>query len=132
MKVHIVVSSVLSYTTIDSITQPVIGQQDLQQVIRTKEGTDNLLGGILQHTDSLTVGGTPGLGEIPFLKYLFSSQQKETVNNEIVFLLVPHLVRRIDITPLNLRTVDTGTGTNVTLRMDPSTQRRNSQELIKH
>jgi general secretion pathway protein D len=131
MKVHIVVSSVLSYTTIDSITQPVIGQQDLQQVIRTKEGTDNLLGGILQHTDSLTVGGTPGLGEIPILKYLFSSQEKETVNNEIVFLLVPHLVRRIDITPLNLRTVDTGTGTNVTLRMDPTAYGKASQGAVK-
>ena len=83
-----------------------------------KEGTANLLGGILQHSKSLTIGGTPGLGEIPFLKYLFSSQQTETVNDEIVFVLIPHLVRGIDLTPLNLRTIDTGTGTNVSLRMN--------------
>jgi hypothetical protein len=62
---------------------------------------------------------------------IISSQEKETVNNEIVFLLVPHLVRRIDITPLNLRTMDTGTGTNVTLRMDPSMHRELSQGSMK-
>ncbi len=114
----IVVSNITSYSNLGGISQPVIGQQDLQQNIRMKEGTANLLGGILQHSKSLTIGGTPGLGEIPFLKYLFSSQQTETVNDEIVFVLIPHLVRRIDLSPLNLRTIDTGTGTNVSLRMN--------------
>ena len=84
-----------------------------------REGQANLLGGILQHSQSLTVGGTPGLGEIPLLKYLFSSQQTETVNDEIVFVLIPHLVRGIDLSPLNLRTIDTGTGSNVSLREIP-------------
>ena len=118
MKLHIVVSNIVSYSNLGGIEQPVIGQQDLQQNIRMKEGTANLLGGILQHSQSLTVGGTPGLGEIPLLKYLFSSQQTETINNEIVFVLIPHLVRRFDLSPINLKTIDTGTGTNVSLRRD--------------
>ena len=130
MKVHVVVSNVVGYTTIDSISQPDIGQQDLQEDIRAKEGTYNLLGGILEHSKSLTIAGTPGLGEIPILKYLFSSQETETVNDEIVFLLVPHLVRRIDITPLNLRAVDTGTGTNVTLLMNPTSPGQGSPGAI--
>lgn len=120
MKLHIVVSSIASYSNLGGIEQPVIANQDLQQNIRMKEGSANLLGGILQHTKSLTVGGTPGLGELPLIKYLFSSQQTETINNEIVFVLIPHLVRRIDLSPLNLKTIDTGTGTNVSLRMDPT------------
>jgi general secretion pathway protein D len=118
MKLHVVVSNIVSYSNLGGIEQPVIGQQDLQQTIRMKEGTANLLGGILQHSESLTVGGTPGLGEIPLLKYLFSSQQTETINDEIVFVLIPHLVRRFDLSPLNLKTIDTGTGTNVSLRRD--------------
>jgi general secretion pathway protein D len=120
MKLHIVVSNITSFSNLGGIEQPVIGQQDLQQVIRMKEGQANLLGGILQHSESKTVGGTPGLGEIPLLKYMFSSQQTETVNDEIVFVLIPHLVRGIDLSPLNLRTIDTGTGTNVSLRELPS------------
>lgn len=131
MKLHIVVSNVTSYTNLGGITQPIIGQQDLQQNIRMKEGTANLLGGILQHTESLTVGGTPGLGEIPLIKYLFSSQQTETINDEIVFLLIPHLVRNISLSPLNLRTVDTGTGTNVSLRMDPTVPQAVSSSVIQ-
>jgi general secretion pathway protein D len=119
MKLHIVVSNITSYSNLGGISQPVIGQQDLQQVIRMREGQANLLGGILQHSESLTIGGTPGLGEIPLIKYLFSSQQTETVNDEIVFVLIPHLVRGIDLSPLNLRTIDTGTGTNVSLREVP-------------
>jgi general secretion pathway protein D len=121
MKLHIVVSNITSFSNLGGIEQPVIGQQDLQQVIRMQEGQANLLGGILQHSESLTVGGTPGLGEIPLLKYLFSSQQTETVNDEIVFVLIPHLVRGIDLSPLNLRTIDTGTSSNVSLREVPQT-----------
>ena len=130
MKLHIVVSNITSYSNLGGIEQPVIGQQDLQQNIRMKEGQANLLGGILQHSESKTVGGTPGLGEIPLLKYLFSSQQTETVNDEIVFVLIPHLVRGIDLSPLNLRTIDTGTGTNVSLREDPQTRRLFHRQLI--
>ncbi len=118
MKLHIVVSNIANYVNLGGISQPVIANQDLEQDIRMREGTANLLGGILQHSKSLTVGGTPGLGEIPILKYMFSDQKTEMTNNEIVFVLIPHLVRRIDLTPLNLRTIDTGTGTNVSLRME--------------
>ncbi len=131
MKLHIVVSNITSYSNLGGIEQPVIGQQDLQQVIRMREGSANLLGGILQHSESLTVGGTPGLGEIPLLKYLFSSQQTETVNDEIVFVLIPHLVRSINLSPLNLRTIDTGTSANVSLRMDPATAGMSSAAITR-
>ncbi|MEO6966833.1 MAG: cohesin domain-containing protein [Acidobacteriaceae bacterium] len=120
MKLQITVSNITSYSNLGGIEQPVIGNQELQQTVRMQEGTANLLGGILQHTHSKTVGGTPGLGEIPLLKYMFSSQQTETVNDEIVFVLIPHLVRSIDLSPLNLRTIDTGTASNVSVRMDRS------------
>lgn len=117
MKLHIVVSNIQSYSNLGGINQPIIGQQDLQQNIRMKDDSVNLLGGIMQRTHTKTVGGTPGLGEIPLLKYFFSSQQTETKNDEIVFVLIPHLVRQTDLTPLNLRTIDTGTSQNVSLRM---------------
>ncbi len=37
-------------------------------------------------------------------------------DDEIIFMLTPHVVRATDITPLNLQEIDTGTGTNVELR----------------
>lgn len=116
LKLKIEISSETGQTNLGGIEEPIIGQRTLEQTIRMKEGQPNLLGGILEHTETITIGGTPGLGEIPIIKYLFSSQQKETVNDEIVFLLVPHIVRGANLTRENLRAVDTGTSSNVQLR----------------
>ncbi len=38
------------------------------------------------------------------------------MQDEIVFLLVPHVVRGEELSPLNLKEIDTGTGTSVSLR----------------
>jgi general secretion pathway protein D len=81
------------------------------------DGETNLLGGILETSDSTTIGGTPLLGEIPILKYLFSSTQKEHITNELVFVLVPHIVRSQELNDLNRRAFDVGTGSGIDLRM---------------
>ena len=119
LKMKIEISNVVNYQNLGGINQPVIGQRMIEQTIRMADGQPTLLGGILQHSKTLTVGGTPGLGEIPLLKYLFSSQQTETVNTEIVFLLIPHVVRGADLTLQNLRSIDTGTGSTVQLNRVP-------------
>jgi general secretion pathway protein D len=116
LKLKIEISSETGQVNLGGINEPVIGQRTIEQTIRMKEGQPNLLGGILEHSETITIGGTPGLGEIPLIKYLFSSQQKEVVNDEIVFLLIPHLVRGANLSQQNLRTIDTGTSSNVQLR----------------
>src|SRR5438445_13689340 len=75
------------------------------------------MGGILEVSDTVTVSGTPFLGEIPILKYLFTSTNKERVTNELVFLLVPHIVASQELNDLNRRTFDVGTGSGIDLRM---------------
>ena len=116
LKIKLVSSEESSSTNIGGITEPIISQRTSEQTVRLKEGEVNILGGFVQRQDLTTIGGTPGLGELPILKYFFSSTQHETQNDEIVFMLTPHVVRAIDITPLNLQEIDTGTGTNVELR----------------
>jgi general secretion pathway protein D len=116
LKIKIEVLSENGSTTIEGVTEPIIGQRSIEHTIRLKEGETNILGGILERTKAKTVGGTPGVGEIPLLKYLFSSQQNETTTYEIVFLITPHVVRGHDVTPLNMRTIDTGTGNTIELR----------------
>jgi general secretion pathway protein D len=61
------------------------------------------------------VNGTPGLGELPLLKYFFSSQDKEQQSDEIVFLLIPHIVRESLLTDQNTRAIYTGSGTSIDL-----------------
>jgi general secretion pathway protein D len=121
LKLKVEISSETGSTTISGVTEPIIGQQSVEEAIRLKEGESNILGGLLQEQDNRTKSGTPGLGEIPLLRYLFSTNQHEVQHGEIVFLLTPHLVRRIQIDQTNLRRIDTGTSNSIELREIPAT-----------
>jgi general secretion pathway protein D len=88
----------------------------VEQTIRLKNGEASILGGLLNTSYSNSFTGTPGLSDIPLLKYLFSNNDKISSQDEIVFLLVPHVVRGEELSPLNLKEIDTGTGTSVSLR----------------
>ena len=116
LKIKLVSSQEQGSTNIGGITEPIISQRTADQVVRLKEGEVNILGGFLQKQDLTSIGGTPGLGELPILKWIFSSTQHEVQDDEIIFMLTPHVVRAADISPLNLQEIDTGTGTNVELR----------------
>ena len=117
LKLSMEISNLNGSETIGGITQPIISTRKVEQVIRLKDGETNLLGGILEVDDTSTLGGTPFLSQIPILKYLFSSTQKEHVTNELIFILVPHIVRSQELNDLNRRTFDVGTGGSIDLRM---------------
>jgi general secretion pathway protein D len=119
LKMKIEVSTQSGSTTISGVTEPIISQRVIEQEVQLREGEPSILAGLLEHQDNKAIAGMPGLGEIPLLKYLFSSNTKETEQDEIVFLLIPHIVREQVISPLNTRAVDTGTNTEIELRRDP-------------
>jgi general secretion pathway protein D len=121
LKIVLDVSSVTSYQDIGGISEPVIGQRKVEHEIRLKDGEVSLLGGILQQQDTQSLSGIPGLSQIPILKYLFSQKKTEVSDTEIVFALIPHIVRRKDIDEFNTRTIDVGTANSVHLRHEPST-----------
>jgi general secretion pathway protein D len=93
LKLSIDVSAVTSYVSIGGISQPVIGQRKVEHEIRLKDGEVNVLGGILEDQQTKALTGFPGLAQIPILKYLFSQTNTEHQEDEIVFVLVPHIIR---------------------------------------
>jgi general secretion pathway protein D len=119
LKIALDVSSVTSYQSIGGINEPVIGQRKVEHEIRLKDGEVSLLGGMLEQQDTQSLTGFPGLSQVPILKYLFSQKHTEVSNNEIVFAVIPHIVRRRDIDELSLRTIDVGTANSVRLRHAP-------------
>ena len=118
LKTKVEVSQQNGSVTISGVTEPIIAQRVLEQVIQLREGEPSILAGILTKQDNKSVSGTPGLGELPFFKFFFSSQSKETQQDEIVFLLIPHIVRESVLTRLNMAAIDTGTGSSIELRHD--------------
>jgi len=116
LKVKIEVTAQAGSTTISGVTEPIIAQKSSEEVVRLREGEANILSGILNRQDQVSWSGIPGLSSIPLLKYLFGSKDHTTTDDEVVFLMVPHVVRGTDITPSNMRPIDTGAGQNVELR----------------
>lgn len=120
MKVMLEISAVTRTSNIGGIEQPVIGQRRIEHDIRLKEGEVNLLGGIFEDTNTLSMSGLPWLSQIPILKYFFGREQKERIENEVVFVLIPHVVRGQDISELNQRTLDIGTANAIEIRREPT------------
>ncbi len=118
LKTVVEVSQQNGNVTISNVTEPIIAQRVLNQTVQLRDGEPSILAGILTKQNNRSVNGTPGLGEIPLLKYFFSSQQREVQDDEIVFLLIPHIVRESVITRLNTAAIDTGTSGAVELRRD--------------
>ncbi len=116
LKIVLDVSSVTSYVTIGSISEPVIGQRKVEHEIRLKDGETNLLGGMLEQEDTKSISGIPGLAQIPILKYLFAEKSTEVKDNEVVFVLVPHIVRQRERGELSRRTLDVGNANSIHLR----------------
>ncbi len=116
LKSKIEVSATNGNSTIGGITEPIITQRSVDHTVRLRDGEANLLGGIMQHQTTYSISGTPGLAELPLIKYLFSTQQKEVTDDEIVFLMIPHVVRAEMVDPEDIQQIDTGTTNNIQLR----------------
>ena len=118
LKTKIEVSQQTSTVMISGVAEPIIGQRTLENVVQLKDGEPSILAGILTKQDNRSVSGTPGLGEIPFFKFFFSSQSHEVQQDELVILLIPHIVRESVISRINTAAIDTGTGQQIELRRD--------------
>ena len=127
LKLAMDISAVDSFQNIGGIQQPVIGQRKIEQDIRLKEGEVNILGGLFENDQTKSLSGIPGLAQIPILKYFFASEQKEVKDNEIVFVLIPHIVRAQDLSATNLKAVDVGTANAFQLRRETSAPQSNGQ-----
>lgn len=115
LKMTLEISSLNGTETIGGITQPIIGQRRIEHETRLVDGEVNLLGGILEDTETQSMSGYPWISRIPILKYLFAQDNKERTENEIVFAITPHIIRAPDVTEENLRTINVGTGNTTEL-----------------
>jgi general secretion pathway protein D len=117
LKIKIEVTSHSGDVTISGVTQPIISQRVVDHVIRLREGEASLLGGIQSNQDSQNASGIPGLSALPILRYVFGNRDHSTADDDIVFVVVPHIVRSQDLNQANLRPVDTGSGQSIDLRL---------------
>lgn len=116
LKMVLEISSVTGSQNIGGINQPIIGQRRIDHETRLRDGEVNLVGGILEESETRSLSGYPWLAKFPILKYLFGQENKDQRENEIIFAITPHIVRALDVTEQNLRLVEVGTGSTVEMR----------------
>jgi len=118
LKLKVEISSHTSDVPIGGITQPVISQRVIEDDIRLKEGEVNIVGGLVQRTDSKTLNGWPGFARLPLLRYLFSDDKKDIQEDEVLIVLTPRIVRIPEWTKANLRPLYSGSETNVQVKRE--------------
>jgi general secretion pathway protein D len=116
LKITMDISSVTGQSSIGGISQPIIGQRKIEQEIRLKDGEANILGGMMEDQRTKALSGIPGLAQIPILKYLFGQTTQDHSESEIVFAIVPHIIRGTDVNEMNQRPIDIGTANTIELR----------------
>jgi general secretion pathway protein D len=130
LKTKIEVSSVTGTSTIGGISQPIISQRVVEHDIRLKDGEASILGGLIQRTDTRTLNGWPGFAKIPIIRYLFSEDKVDHQEDEVLIMLIPHIVRLPEWTLANLRPMYSGSDQNVQVKKE-SAVRAPAQEPPK-
>jgi general secretion pathway protein D len=118
MKLGVEVSSVTGNVNIGGVEQPVISQRRIEHEIRLQEGEVSILGGLAERSQSKSVSGWPGLSRLPLLRYLFSGEDVNNSENEVLIVVTPKLVRGRELAQETLHALSVGTDSELTLRQE--------------
>jgi general secretion pathway protein D len=73
-----------------------LGSRNATTTLRLKDGETQVLAGLISDEDRASASKIPGLGDIPLLGRLFSSNRDEKSKSEIVLLITPRILRNIE------------------------------------
>lgn len=71
---------------------PIVTASEAETTVMVKDGVTIVIGGLRKDEHKKTVKKIPILGDIPGLKYLFSSTTDEVTKTDLVILLTPHIM----------------------------------------
>jgi general secretion pathway protein D len=119
LDVTIVNNSRGSDVNIGGINIPSFGNREVTTRLRLHDGESNLLAGLLREDERRSLNGFPGAIHVPVLKQLFSNNDEQIAQTDIVMLLTPRIVRSPDITEADLRPIYIGSQQNLSLGGPP-------------
>lgn len=93
-----------------------IGTRNASTVLRLRDGETQMLAGLIKDEQRESASHVPGLGKLPVLGKLFSSEVDNKSKTEIVLLITPHVVRSLATPSVNSMAFASGTGSKATTR----------------
>ncbi len=70
-----------------------IGTRNANTILRLRDGETQLLAGLISNEDRSSANRVPGLGDLPVLGRLFSSQRDDFQRTELVLAITPRILR---------------------------------------
>jgi general secretion pathway protein D len=119
LDVTIVNNSRGSDVNIGGINIPSFGNREVTTRLRLHDGESNLLAGLLREDERRSLNGFPGAIHVPVLKQLFSNNDEQIAQTDIVMLMTPRIVRSPDITEADLKPIYIGSQQNLSLGGPP-------------
>jgi general secretion pathway protein D len=72
-----------------------IGTRNANTILRLRDGETQMLAGLIDNEDRRSANRVPGLGQLPILGHLFSSESNTSTKTEVVLLITPHVIRNV-------------------------------------
>jgi general secretion pathway protein D len=104
---------------IAGVNIPSFGNREVTTRLRLRDGESNLLAGLLQENERKALSGFPGAIHVPVLSQLFSNNDQQIDQTDIVMLLTPHIIRTHEITEDDLKPIFIGSQQNLGLNGPP-------------
>jgi type II secretory pathway component GspD/PulD (secretin) len=98
---------------------PAFGTRKVTTRLRLRDGESNLLAGLLREDERRSLRGFPGAIHLPVLKQLFSANDNEISQTDIIMLLTPRIVRTHELTQRDVDPIYIGTQNNFGLGGPP-------------
>ncbi|HEY4054776.1 MAG TPA: hypothetical protein VGL74_13585 [Terriglobales bacterium] len=73
---------------------PVIGNREYKGTITLVDGESAVVAGEVTHSETLALSGIPGLGQVPGLNKITTTNSKQTEENELLVVITPHITNR--------------------------------------
>ena len=98
---------------------PAFLSRKVETRLRLRDGESNLLAGLLREEERRSLKGLPGVIHVPVLRDLFSANDRQIQQTDIVMLLTPHIVRTHELTQRDLSPIYIGTQQSLGLTGPP-------------
>jgi hypothetical protein len=77
----------LSGSSVNGI--PIITNRTVSQTVRLREGEPSMITGLLDHEETKSLSGIPGLANLPVIGYAFGLRTKTADDNELLIVVTP-------------------------------------------
>jgi len=106
-------------TNIAGQNLPSFFSRKVQTKLRLRDGESNLLAGLLREDERRSLTGFPGVMRLPIVKQLFSNNDNNIKQTDIVMLLTPRIIRTHELKASDLSPIYIGTQSNMSLGGPP-------------